>query len=153
MHQRYIAVENIVRKGEIACYKQFLLFTQCFPPYTALIFHFKCILKSRLQFDLIWTSLKFCRLVMGYDALHSFFTKDCSMIFILIHVIVARHSSMILVDSLVCSRQKIHVLTRRQILDSSKLKEFADDNFKFDKNGRKLHKLVENTVGKGEIAL
>ena len=24
-------VENIVRKGEIACYKQFLLFTQCFP--------------------------------------------------------------------------------------------------------------------------
>ena len=34
------------------------------------------------------------------------------------------------------------------ILDSSKLKEFADNNFKFDKNGRKL----ENTVGKGEIA-
>ena len=33
-----------------------------------------------------------------------------------------------------------------------KLKEFADDNFRFDKNGRKLSKLVENTVGKGEIA-
>ena len=33
-----------------------------------------------------------------------------------------------------------------------KLKEFADDNFKFDKNGRKLSKRVENTVGKGEIA-
>ena len=32
------------------------------------------------------------------------------------------------------------------------LKEFADDNFKFDKNGRKLFKRVENTVGKGEIA-
>ena len=29
---------------------------------------------------------------------------------------------------------------------------FADDNFKFDKNGRKLFKRVENTVGKGEIA-
>ena len=27
---------------------------------------------------------------------------------------------------------------KRQILDSSKLKEFADDNFKFDENGRKL---------------
>ena len=27
-------------------------------------------------------------------------------------------------------------ITRRQILDSSKLKKFADDNFKFDKNGR-----------------
>ena len=28
----------------------------------------------------------------------------------------------------------------------------ADDNFKFDENGRKLSKPVENTVGKGEIA-
>ena len=33
-----------------------------------------------------------------------------------------------------------------------KLKEFADDNFKFEENGRKLSKRVENTVGKGEIA-
>ena len=37
-------------------------------------------------------------------------------------------------------------------LYSSKLKEFADDKFKFDENGRKLSKRVENTVGKGEIA-
>ena len=29
---------------------------------------------------------------------------------------------------------------------------FADDNFKFDGNGRKFSKRVENTVGKGEIA-
>ena len=36
-------------------------------------------------------------------------------------------------------------ITRRQIVDSSKLKEFADDNFKFDENGRKLSKRVENT--------
>ena len=39
-----------------------------------------------------------------------------------------------------------------QILDWSKLKEFADNNFKFDENGRKFLKQVENTVGKGEIA-
>ena len=39
-----------------------------------------------------------------------------------------------------------------KILDSSKLKEFAEDNFKFDENGRKFIKRVENTVGKGEIA-
>ena len=38
------------------------------------------------------------------------------------------------------------------MLDSSKLKEFADENFKFDKNGRKLSKWVENPVGEGEIA-
>ena len=37
------------------------------------------------------------------------------------------------------------------MLDSSKLKRFADDNFKFDENGRKLLKRVANTVGKGEI--
>ena len=43
-------------------------------------------------------------------------------------------------------------ITRQQILDSSKLKEFADDNFKFDENVRKLTKQVENDVGKGEIA-
>ena len=35
------------------------------------------------------------------------------------------------------------------ILDSSKLKEFADENF--DENGRKFLKPVENTEGKGEI--
>ena len=33
-----------------------------------------------------------------------------------------------------------------------RLNEFADDNFIFDENGRKLSKRVENTVGKGEIA-
>ena len=41
---------------------------------------------------------------------------------------------------------------RRQILVSSKLNEFADDNFDFKENGRTFSKWVENTVGKGEIA-
>ena len=36
----------------------------------------------------------------------------------------------------------------RQVLDSSKLKELVDDNFKFDENGRKFSKWVQNTVGK-----
>ena len=39
-------------------------------------------------------------------------------------------------------------LSQKPILDSSKLKEFAGDNFEFDENGRKLSKRVENTVGK-----
>ena len=43
-------------------------------------------------------------------------------------------------------------LSKRQILDPSKLEEFADDNSKFDENGRTLSKREENTVGKGEIA-
>ena len=41
---------------------------------------------------------------------------------------------------------------KRQVLDSSKLKVFPDDNFKFDENARKFSKSVENAVGKGEIA-
>ena len=43
-------------------------------------------------------------------------------------------------------------ITRQQILESYELKDFADDNFKCDENGRRLARLVENTVGKGEIA-
>ena len=38
---------------------------------------------------------------------------------------------------------------KQQILDSSKLKDFADDNPELDDNGEKLSKKVENTVGKG----
>ena len=36
---------------------------------------------------------------------------------------------------------------------SSKLKEFADDNFELDGSGRKLSKWIENTGRKGEIAV
>ena len=36
-HLAYIAVENTVRKGEIAYNKQFLLFSQCFLPYMVLL--------------------------------------------------------------------------------------------------------------------
>ena len=43
-------------------------------------------------------------------------------------------------------------LSQRQILDCSKLKEFAEDNLKFDENGSKFSEQIENAVGKGEIA-
>ena len=41
---------------------------------------------------------------------------------------------------------------KQHILDSSKLTEFADDNFNFGENYRKFFKQVENTIGKQEIA-
>ena len=44
-------------------------------------------------------------------------------------------------------------ITRRQISDSSKLKEFADDNFIFDENGSKLSKQVENIVRKEKLLI
>ena len=45
-----------------------------------------------------------------------------------------------------------NLFPKRQFLDSSKMKDLADDNFKFDENNRMFSKRVENAVGKGEIA-
>ena len=42
-------MENNVRKGEIICNKLFLLFSQCFLPYTVFIFHFKCMLHLKMS--------------------------------------------------------------------------------------------------------
>ena len=55
---------------------------------------------------------------------------------------------------LLFSIQRFNSLTLSQttFFYSSKLKPLPDDNFKFDENGRKLSRQVENTVGKGEIA-
>ena len=44
-----------------------------------------------------------------------------------------------------------HSLPNDKILDWSKMKEFADNNFKFDKNGKEFFKRLEKTVGKGHI--
>ena len=46
----------------------------------------------------------------------------------------------------------INPLPDDKILDWSKLKQSADDNFKFDENSRKFSKRVKNSMGKGEIA-
>ena len=54
-------------------------------------------------------------------------------------------------DSLIIFMYSNYHFSKWQILDSSKFKEFADDNFKFDENGRKFLKQVENNVRKGEI--
>ena len=40
---------------------------------------------------------------------------------------------------------------KRQILDYSKRKAFADHSFRFNENGEKFFERVENAVGKGEI--
>ena len=53
-----------------------------------------------------------------------------------------------------CGTELMHLLTipKLQILGFSKLKEFADNIVKFDKNGRNFFRRLENTVGKAEIA-
>ena len=55
--------ENIVGKGENAGNLHFLLFPQCFLPFTKQISIFQSPLFCRLHMLSIWTSLKFCRLV------------------------------------------------------------------------------------------
>ena len=49
-----------------------------------------------------------------------------------------------------CAKWEIEKM--RQILDSSKLKEFAADNLEFNEKGKEVSKRVEKAVGKGEIA-
>ena len=46
----------------------------------------------------------------------------------------------------------LNPLPEDEILGRSKLKQSADDNFKFHENSRKFSKPLENTMGKGEIA-
>ena len=46
----------------------------------------------------------------------------------------------------------VNPLPDDKILDGSKLKQSAGNNFKFDENSRKFSKWVEKTVGKVEIA-
>ena len=54
MHYRYIAVENIARKGEIACNKQFLLFLTIFSILYGTYFPFYTLFKmsSAVSFNL-----------------------------------------------------------------------------------------------------
>ena len=53
-----------------------------------------------------------------------------------------------------CVNKLFRILTLSQTTNFrlSKLKEFADDNSKFDQNGKKFPKMIENAVEKGEIA-
>ena len=53
---------------------------------------------------------------------------------------------------LIKKAQSINRFSNGKFQSLPKLKEFADDNYRFDENGRTLSKSVENTVGKGEIA-
>ena len=48
--------------------------------------------------------------------------------------------------------REFNSLQNNKVYTSPKLKEFADDNFRFYENNAKFSKWVENTVGKGVIA-
>ena len=79
-----------MKKGEIACYKQFLPFSQ-------------------------------------FPQLHIFNASKCGIVWLWVNSLP---------------------FPKWQILDSSKLKEFAGENFKFDENSRKFSMMYRNTVKK-----
>ena len=51
-----------------------------------------------------------------------------------------------------CNSFVILTLSQTTNIRLFELKDSVNDNFKFNENGRKFSKQVENTVGKGEIA-
>ena len=67
-----------MRKGEIACNKQFLLFSQCFLPYMA-IFHFKMLSAICLDLDQskILLSGK-CLVKVSFKIKNAFLASKCA---------------------------------------------------------------------------
>ena len=88
----------------------------------------------------VWTKLKFCHLVNCKDFT---FEHLSNTKFFSIEIRTKCLQSQIL---------SFNPLPDDIILDRSKLKQSADDNFKFDKKSRKFSKRVGNNMGKGEIA-
>ena len=172
---QYKSFENTVGIGEIACNKQFLLskslvtsnfsFSHCvFLPFLRPFCRFYIIWKCLLQTLWVWKSLKFV-VWESYPPIPGDEILDCSAVEKRYFENEYKPSSgdglcHMKGRKLCWERRKRWILLQQyfnpipddKFLDSSKLKEFADDNFTFDENGKKLSKRVENTVGKGEIA-
>ena len=127
-------VENTVGKGEIAHYEQFLLFPWCFQKACFPGCQKVSLCGNGLNNDLLGRYIG--------DALSHFLPKHD------LNVYGEGVYSMASCLVVIC----IEPFPKQQILDSSKMEEFADDNFEFNENGRKFSKRVENTEGKGEIA-
>ena len=129
-------------KEEIARNEQFLLFPQCFfysirklYPHFFNLFDIVSLFAAELEELKIGMCGKGFSDFLSVNFLH--IHRSCN----LTSYLVVRQNG-----------NKINPFPKKQILDPSKLKEFADDNFKFHENGMKFSQWVENTVGKEEIA-
>ena len=101
-------MENIVRKGEIACNKQFLLFLR-FLFNMLLTLHFECTLKCRLQSIF---NLDQCKVLSSGNGLSCMIPRKSSGNYGFIKPIL------------------YNSLPNDKILDGSKLKAFADNEIK-----------------------
>ena len=136
---QYKSFENIVGKGEIAYIKQFLLFQQCFPPFSRTFCHFhqfkivacKLFQCGSLQF-VVWEGLNRLKKVR---ILWERGEND-------------RHEKHNLFQQLF----SLNSLSNNNILGLSKLKAPADDKINGTRNLNFVFGRVENIVGKGENA-
>ena len=125
-------------------YQHFLLFPQCFQ---------KASLSGSLKVGIVWLRVK--QVIFFSPCLNplalSLASVSVKMGEIQLYVSIYKTPSILSPPN----HQPFEIvvfesllITKRQILDSSKLNEFADNNLKLDVNGRKLSKQVENTAGK-----
>ena len=92
-----------------------------------------------------------CRIdSFGHLPRTSVLKDNTSGIFKLQKVWISKHSFMWYIMDMIWLQQLFLSLSQRQISDSSKVKEFAEDNFKFDESWKQFFKPLENNVGKGE---
>ena len=63
---------------------------------------------------------------------------------------VHSYLSLVYQNAVLCSNGLINCFPNNKFY-SSKLKQFADDNFEFDENSKYYSKRVENSVGKGKL--
>ena len=111
---------------------QVVYFTATFPYIVLIIFFFRGVTLDGF-----------------HHGLHHFFVPDVSFVSYLVY----SYSQEQLPNGTTPPQKVFNLLTLSQMtnIDPSKLKEFADDNFKFYENGNKLSKWIENTFGKAEI--
>ena len=149
-------------KGEIARYEQFLLFPQCFRnlqnEYLWSKINNVCegenggneqfLLFPKFLRHIVFRTVKTWDLVKGLhiDKSETLLEKEKMLVTSIFPV-----SYYVFVSNTYICRG-VNPFPEGQILDASKLKGLADDNFKFEENSRKLPKWEENTAGKGEIA-
>ena len=65
-----------------------------------------------------------------------------------LHYSLLRSATTFIIYKIPTISEDIYLIpSQQQILDSSKLKGYADDNSKFDENGRQFSERIENSVG------
>ena len=142
-HLLFDRVQNTVGKGENAGYQHFLLLPQGFLQLSS-------IGSSKVGLTPSQTGPRLLRVCIT-GLLKTIWEKEkllvtLTIIFSFLYIVFGTPSIHIIIWVI------LEPFLKHQIFDASKMKEFADNNFKYDENGRIIFRRVENTLGKGEIA-